>query len=78
MTIKRKAVWGSRPVRPDLHVENHGSVFLLVPRTRRGDVWLREHVQAEPWQWFGQGLACEPRYAYDVAQGALADGLRVT
>ena len=61
----------------DLSVEDHGSVVLFVPRTTRGDAWLREHTQAEAWQWVGTALACEPRYVEAVVAGACEDGLVV-
>jgi hypothetical protein len=38
----------------DIHVENHGSLFLLWPQSLAGDCWLREHT-AEDAQWCGPG-----------------------
>ena len=62
---------------PDIRVDNHGTVVLLVPLTKAGNAWVRKHVQAEDWQWFGGGLACEPRYVGDVIEGLQEDDLWV-
>ena len=61
----------------DLSVQNHGTIFLLVPETEAGKQWLADNVASEPWQWFGPGLAVEPRQAWDLVSGAQADGLEV-
>lgn len=61
----------------DIQVENGGSIYLLRPLTDRGRQWLRENVQAESWQWFGDGLAVEHRYVADVVEGARAEGMEV-
>ena len=76
---------GSSPPKPDLRgedsadisVENHGSVFLISPQTTKGEHWISENVNAEPRQYFGRAVACEPRYVSDIVRGAIADGLRV-
>lgn len=64
-------------MKPDLQIENHGSVVLLRPLTPRGSEWLDENVFAESWQWFGGALAAEPRLVEQVIQGAVEDGLVV-
>lgn len=61
----------------DVSVENHGSIFVFQPRSERGRTWIDEHVEAEDWQWWGGGLVVEPRYARDLADGMLGDGLEV-
>lgn len=62
--------------RVDLRVENHGSIFLFRPMSDAGETWLRESVDAEA-LWFAGALACEPRYARGLADGASAEGLVV-
>jgi len=62
---------------PDIQVENHGSLSLFRPMTDTGKMWLDENTETEGWQWFGGALAVEPRYAQDLAQGAMSDGLEV-
>ena len=59
----------------DVTVENHGTVMLFVPQTEKGREWIVEHGSSPVW--FGGALACEPRYAIDLAQGMLDDGLEV-
>ena len=59
----------------DLNFENHGSVILIRHLTPLGKTWLDQNVSAE--LSFGGAVACEPRYAQDVADGAAADGLEV-
>ncbi len=58
----------------DIRVENHGSLFLFQPLTAAGTDWLAEHTDA---QYFGTAAAVEPRYALDLAQAMLDDGLTV-
>lgn len=61
---------------PDLQVENHGTIFLFRPVSRTGKEWLEEITNEES-QWFGDALAVEHRYAWDLAQAAQGDGLEV-
>ena len=63
--------------KPDVLVENHGSIFMFQPMTPAARAWIEEHVKPEPWQWYGGGLAVDPRYARDLADGMIADGLKV-
>jgi hypothetical protein len=58
----------------DITVENHGSIFLFRPESDAGKSWLEDNTDG---QWFGNALAVEHRFAYDLAQGALNDGLEV-
>jgi hypothetical protein len=59
----------------DIHVENHGSIFLFRPETDTGREWLAEHTDG---QWWGGALVVEPRYARDLADGAMAEGLEIS
>ena len=61
----------------DIRFDHHGSVVLAVPLTPAGREWLETNVSAQSWQWFGVGLAIEPRYAGALLEGALDDGLGV-
>lgn len=67
----------ARKAQADLTVEDHGTIALLRPLTRRAGIWLHEHVSSEPWQWLGLAVAAEPRTVPDVVAGARADGLVV-
>jgi hypothetical protein len=61
----------------DILVEDHGTVALLRPLTKRGAFWLHDNVCSEPWQWMGPALAAEPRLVPQVLNGAVEAGLRV-
>ncbi len=63
--------------RIDVEVENHGTVFLFRPLTPRGFEWIEDNVQAESWQWFGNALTVDHRYAVDLATGMQSAGLEV-
>jgi len=56
----------------DIQVQNYGSIFLFVPLTEAGEEWLRANTDGT---WFGGALAVEHRYARDLADGAIEDGL---
>ncbi len=60
----------------DIRVENHGSIYLLHPRTKRAARWLDE-VIAEDAQYWGDAVVVEPRYVADIVNGAREDGLEV-
>lgn len=57
--------------RIDGYVENHGSIFLFRPVTVRLRRWLERHTDA---MWFGGAVACEARFARDLADGITAAG----
>jgi len=60
----------------DAQVENHGSLFLFHLRTDAAREFVAEHV-SEDAQYFDHALAVEPRYAQDLAQGMINEGLEV-
>ena len=60
----------------DIKVENHGSIFLFQPLTDSARNWIEEHVGEDAQFWSG-ALVCEPRYASDLADGMMSDGLVV-
>jgi hypothetical protein len=57
----------------DFVVENHGSLFLLEPRTEAGQLWCDEHLH-EDRQVFGGAIVVEPRYIRDIVVALQADG----
>lgn len=63
--------------RPDVLVENHGTIFMFTPMTPAARAWVEEHVQLESWQWLGGSFSVEHRFAQNLAQGMMADGLEV-
>jgi hypothetical protein len=70
---------GVTPVpRPDMIVEDHGSIFILRGMSDAGYAWIEEHVSREGHQPFGLGARLvEPRYVSDIVNGATSDGLVV-
>ena len=61
----------------DVYVHNEGTIFLLQPATGAGEKWLRQNCQTEDWNWLGRNLAVEHRYAADIVEGMVNDGLAV-
>lgn len=59
---------------PDIRIENCGSIILFQPLTAPGHEWLENHTDG---MWYGGALAVDPRYAQDIAEGAVDDGLEV-
>jgi hypothetical protein len=63
-------------VRPDVEIQNHGSLFLFYLNTTEAKAWVSENVSHER-TYFGNALAVELRYARDLAAGMVNDGLTV-
>lgn len=61
----------------DFDVQNHGSIFLLIPNTDDAKQWVEEHLPDDAMT-FGNGIAIEHRYITDIVNGALGDGLTVS
>ena len=61
----------------DIEIRNHGSIALIVPLTDLARQWIDENIHAESWQWWGDGLACEPRYIETIVDGMMDSGLQV-
>lgn len=60
---------------PDIQINDHGSILIFVPRTEVGMEWLNDHTPGAM-RWAG-GIVVEPRYAADIVNGAIDDGLQV-
>lgn len=60
---------------PDVHVENHGTLFLFHVLTDAGASWVGANI-SDPTFW-GQAVVVEHRYAEDLANGMIESGLRV-
>jgi hypothetical protein len=65
----------TKQVQPDVLVANDFSVFVFTPMTARAKDWFDEHVESEPWQWFGASIVVETRFAWGLAEGMIGDGL---
>ena len=65
----------------DLEFTDHGSIWLLAAKTPAGKAWLAENVEDsnDVMHWGNNGaIVVEPRYVFDIVDGAEMDGLRVT
>ena len=61
----------------DVHIINSGSIVTFYPCSKAAKDWLHENVAAEPFQWFGGNLCVEHRYADDLINALIAEGLSV-
>ncbi len=59
----------------DVLVENQGTIWVFRPLSDEAQEWIDEHVQSEPWQWFGGGLVVDHRYGPPLAEGMQEAGL---
>jgi hypothetical protein len=62
--------------RRDVDLSLHGSIDLLTPLTPEAQAWMKDNIPDDA-LWFGGALAVEPRYAPDIVQGMIDDGLTV-
>ena len=63
----------------DITVTNGGSIILLRPETPAALAWVEEHIgQDNGYQPYWPTIVCEARYAGDVVEGMIADGLKVS
>lgn len=60
----------------DFICTDHGSIFLLEPRTPEAKAWIDEHVVGEV-QMFGNAIAVGRRFIGDLLRGITGDGLGV-
>jgi hypothetical protein len=70
---------GSSPTQaPDFQVENHGSIFLLIPQTPAARVWIDDHIGKDNgYQPHYPTVVVEHRYIADIVRGIQNDGLEV-
>jgi len=65
-------------IKVDFLVENHGSIFLLKPRTPSATSWVEEHIGRENgYQPYYPTVVVEHRYIADIVAGIQNDGLAV-
>ena len=59
----------------DVSVERHGySIIGFTPNSPAARAWLEDNIGGEA-TFLGDSLLCELRYAGDIAEGMLEDGL---
>ena len=62
----------------DFRLENHGSIFLLVPLSVSAQLWLDEHIGKENgYQPYWPTVTIEHRFIADIVAGIQDDGLAV-
>lgn len=61
----------------DFLVVNHGSIVTFKPLTDDAQEWCEEKLQGEDTLMFGGAYVVEPRYADDIMEGIINDGLTV-
>jgi hypothetical protein len=68
---------GSSPT-PDFELQNHGSIFLLIPQTPSARVWIDDHIGKDNgYQPHYPIVVIEHRYIADIVTGIQDDGLAV-
>lgn len=61
----------------DFTFTNHGTIGLLDPLTPDAEAWCVEHLP-DDCQMLGDAYAIEPRFASDIIEGIVNDGLALT
>jgi hypothetical protein len=74
------AASGSSPTQtPDFQVENHGSIFLLIPLTPSARAWVDDHIGRDNgYQPHYPTVVIEHRYIADIVAGIQDGGLAVS
>jgi hypothetical protein len=62
--------------RPDVTVENHGSIILVRMRTLAAQTWADENLPGDCPR-MGNGYAVEPRHVGPILDGMVSDGLQI-
>lgn len=64
---------------PDFLVENHGSIFHLIPLNDSAHAWVDEHIGSEnSFQPYWPTVVVEHRFISDIVQGIRNDGSAVS
>lgn len=61
----------------DLQVSDHGTIFILTPKTDLGRTWIKEHLPSDHLNWGRDGVVVEHRFIADIVNGAQQDELTV-
>ncbi len=68
---------GTSPT-PDFEVQNHGSIFLLIPQSTSARIWVDDHIGRDNgYQPYYPTVVVEHRYIADIVEGIQNDGLVV-
>jgi len=61
----------------DIEIIDSGSIVQVIAVTESAQDWINENVDAPSYMWNGRILNIEHRYADDIIDGMLADGLEL-
>ena len=65
-------------VQADFLVENHGSIFLLIPQTNSARIWAADNIGRDNgFQPYWPTVVVEHRRIADIVSGIQSDGLAV-
>ena len=68
---------GTSPT-PDFELQNHGSIFLLIPQSISARIWVDDHIGKDNgYQPYYPTVVVEHRYVSDIVEGIQNDGLAV-
>lgn len=59
---------------PDFIVNDQGSIVMFEPQNDKAKQWLKDQVDAEDWQWLGNNLTVDHRFAGDLNEHLIDDG----
>ncbi len=76
MKLNAYATSGTSPTQSDFVCENHGSLFLLIPRSAHAKIWIEENLPPDRLT-FNEAVVIEPRYVWAILLGLQDDGLTV-
>ena len=62
----------------DFELQNHGSIFLLIPQSTSARIWVDDHIGRDNgFQPHYPSIVIEHRYVSDIVEGIQNDGLAV-
>lgn len=61
----------------DFEVNDEGTIVQIIPVSQTAKDWIDENVESEGWQWLGRALCIDHRYAEDIIDGMLSEGLEM-
>jgi len=76
--VKWQALTKSQSQTPDVVIVPDGSVVLSQLLTDDARAFVEEHVATESWQWLGDSLAVEFRYAENLCRKSRVTQIRVS
>ena len=60
----------------DFELQNHGSIFVLIPQSTSARIWINDHIGRDNgYQPHYPTVIIEHRYIADIVEGIVADAL---